>query len=186
MRGEPRSDHPLERIRGHLVSLRMPRALEMLDHLVQQIERGQVGTIEAIEALLAEELTIRETRRIKAALQMARLSTIKTLSGLAAIDAPEMLGLTADGRSIVTALTDDKGITWRSLSLEDGSFGPAYARCTAILGSNFLSKTWRVHSEANAPNALLRASGGFAGRMAANAFEEFWPDVKKRVFRKRY
>ena len=81
MRGEPRSDHPLERIRGHLVSLRMPRALEMLDHLVQQIERGQVGTIEAIEALLAEELTIRETRRIKAALQMARLSTIKTLSG---------------------------------------------------------------------------------------------------------
>jgi len=81
MRGAPRSDHPLERIRSHLVSLRMPRALEMLDHLVQQIERGQIGTVEAIEALLAEELTIRETRRIKAALQMARLSTIKTLSG---------------------------------------------------------------------------------------------------------
>ena len=81
MRGNTRSDHPLERIRGHLVSLRMPRALEMLDHLVQQIERGEIGTIEAIEALLAEELTIRETRRIKAALQMARLSTIKTLSG---------------------------------------------------------------------------------------------------------
>jgi DNA replication protein DnaC len=53
----------------------------MLDHLVQQIERGQVGTIEAIETLLAEELTIRESRRIKAALQMARLGTIKTLSG---------------------------------------------------------------------------------------------------------
>jgi DNA replication protein DnaC len=31
--------------------------------------------------LLAEELTIRETRRIKAALQMARLSVVKTLSG---------------------------------------------------------------------------------------------------------
>jgi DNA replication protein DnaC len=31
--------------------------------------------------LLAEELTIRETRRIKAALQMARLSVFKTLSG---------------------------------------------------------------------------------------------------------
>jgi hypothetical protein len=68
---------------------------------------------------------------------------------------------------------------------EDGSFGPAYARCTAILGSNFLSNTWRVHSEANAHDALLRASGGFAGRMAANAFEEFWPDIKKRIFRKR-
>jgi len=31
--------------------------------------------------LLAEELTIRESRRIKAALQMARLSVVKTLSG---------------------------------------------------------------------------------------------------------
>ena len=31
--------------------------------------------------LLAEELTVRESRRIKAALQMARLGTIKTLSG---------------------------------------------------------------------------------------------------------
>jgi DNA replication protein DnaC len=59
----------------------MPRALETLDHLVQQIERGQIGTIEAIEMLLAEELTVRESRRIKAALQMARLGTIKTLSG---------------------------------------------------------------------------------------------------------
>jgi hypothetical protein len=55
----------------------------------------------------------------------------------------------------------------------------------AILGSNFLSNTWRVHSEANAPDALLRASGGFAGRLAANAFEEFWPDIKKRIFRRR-
>lgn len=66
-----------------------------------------------------------------------------------------------------------------------GSFGPAYARYMAIVGSNFLSNTWRVHSEANAHDALLRSSEGFAGRMAANAFAEFWPDVKKRVFRKR-
>ena len=30
---------------------------------------------------MAEEITIRESRRVKAALQMARLATIKTLSG---------------------------------------------------------------------------------------------------------
>jgi DNA replication protein DnaC len=72
---------PIERIRSHLVSLRMPRALEALDHVVQQLERGQASAIEAIETLLAEELTIRESRRIKAALQMARLTPIKTLSG---------------------------------------------------------------------------------------------------------
>ena len=81
MTGEFPPDAPIERIRRHLVGLRMPRALETLDHLVAQIERGQLGTIEAIEMLLAEELTIRETRRIKAALQMARLSVVKTLSG---------------------------------------------------------------------------------------------------------
>lgn len=65
----------------HLVSLRMPRALEALDHVIQQLERGEANAIEAIETLLAEELTIRESRRIKAALQMARLMPIKTLSG---------------------------------------------------------------------------------------------------------
>ena len=81
MRGEAPPTAPIERIRSHLVGLRMARALETLDHVVQQLERGQVGAIEAIEVLLAEEITIRESRRIKAALQMARLATIKTLSG---------------------------------------------------------------------------------------------------------
>jgi DNA replication protein DnaC len=81
MRAETAGEAPIERIRRHLVGLRMPRALETLDHLVQQIERGQIGSIEAIEMLLAEELTIRESRRIKAALQMARLNVVKTLSG---------------------------------------------------------------------------------------------------------
>ncbi len=81
MRGETQSDAPIERIRRHLVALRMPRALETLSDLVQQIERGKISAIEAIEMLLAEELTVRESRRIKAALQMARLGTIKTLSG---------------------------------------------------------------------------------------------------------
>jgi hypothetical protein len=67
---------------------------------------------------------------------------------------------------------------------EDGSLGPAYARYIAIVGGNFLSNTWRVRSEANARDALLRSSEGFGGRMAADAFQEFWPDVKKYVFRK--
>jgi len=71
----------MERIRNHLVGLRMPRALETLDHIVQQLERGQLSALEAIDLLLAEEITVRESRRIKAALQMARLRNIKTLSG---------------------------------------------------------------------------------------------------------
>src|SRR5664279_5401118 len=75
------SDNPVERIRHNLVDLRMPRALEVLEAVIQQLERGQIGAIEAIDILLAEEITVREGRRIKAALQMARLATIKTLTG---------------------------------------------------------------------------------------------------------
>ena len=65
-----------------------------------------------------------------------------------------------------------------------GSSRPAYARYMAIFGNNFLSNTWRVNSEANTRDALLRASEGFGGRMGANAFEEFWPDIKKLFFHK--
>ena len=74
-------ENPVARIRHNLVGLRMPRALEALDAVIQQIERGQIGAIEAIDTLLAEEITMREGRRIRAALQMARLTTIKTLTG---------------------------------------------------------------------------------------------------------
>ena len=68
----------------------------------------------------------------------------------------------------------------------DGSFGPAYARYMGIVGGNFLSNSWRVHSEANVQSALLRSAEGFAGRVTANAFGEFWPDVKKYIFHGRY
>jgi hypothetical protein len=64
----------------------------------------------------------------------------------------------------------------------DGSYGPAYARYTAISGSNFLSNSWRPHSEANIQGALVRIGAGFAGRMAVNAFEEFWPSVRDKLF----
>ncbi len=67
----------------------------------------------------------------------------------------------------------------------DGTYGPAYARFLAISGNNFLSNTWRVHSEANARDALFRTAEGFAGRLAVNAFEEFWPDIKKRILLRR-
>jgi DNA replication protein DnaC len=71
----------VERIKRTLVGLRMPRALEIVDATVRRIERGEVTPREAIDALLAEELTLRENRRVRTALVMARLSTIKTLAG---------------------------------------------------------------------------------------------------------
>jgi hypothetical protein len=65
---------------------------------------------------------------------------------------------------------------------ESGRSEPAYARYIGIVGNNFLSNAWRVHSEANAKDAVLRSSEGFAGRMAANAFQESWRDVKRQAF----
>lgn len=67
----------------------------------------------------------------------------------------------------------------------NGNFAPAYARFVAIPGSNFLSNTWRPDSEANNHDAVLRTLEGFAGRMSANAFEEFWPDVTAHLFLRR-
>jgi len=64
------------------------------------------------------------------------------------------------------------------------SIKPAYARYAAVFGGNFLSNSWRVNAEANAHDALVRSAEGFGGVLAANAFEEFWPDVRKRLFHK--
>jgi DNA replication protein DnaC len=71
----------VDNIGRSLVSLKMPRALEILDATLRRIEQGQIDGIEAIDDLLAEELSLRESRRIKAALRMARLPIVKTLAG---------------------------------------------------------------------------------------------------------
>src|SRR5215467_3617723 len=75
------ADSCLDRVRRHLVGPKMPRALETLPDMLSRIERGELSTLEAIETLLGEELIRRQSLRIKMALQTARLSSIKTLSG---------------------------------------------------------------------------------------------------------
>jgi hypothetical protein len=64
----------------------------------------------------------------------------------------------------------------------DGSLMPAYARFMAIPGSNFLSNTWRADSEADVDHAAIRTGLGFLGRLGGNTFEEFWPDLKQKLF----
>lgn len=71
----------LDSIKKSLVALRMPRALEVLDGAVRAIEQGQIDAIGALDQILMEELSIRETRRVRTALLMARLTTVKTLAG---------------------------------------------------------------------------------------------------------
>lgn len=69
----------VDRIRRHLVALKMPLALEHLDNLIRRFEQGQLNPYELLESLLAEERGLRESRRIKVALMTARLTTLKTL-----------------------------------------------------------------------------------------------------------
>jgi DNA replication protein DnaC len=71
----------LDRIRRNLVGLKMARALEVLDQTVGRIERGEITALDAIDTLLAEELTLRQNRRVKMALMTARITAVKTLAG---------------------------------------------------------------------------------------------------------
>ena len=66
----------------------------------------------------------------------------------------------------------------------DGQLMPAYGRLVAVPASNFLSNTWRADSEATASRATVRIGLGFLGRMAGNAFQEFWPDVRQKLFKR--
>jgi len=59
----------------------MPRALEVLDATLRRIEQGEIDGIGALDEILVEELTLHESRRVKTALVMARLTAIKTLQG---------------------------------------------------------------------------------------------------------
>jgi hypothetical protein len=63
----------------------------------------------------------------------------------------------------------------------DGHLRPAYARFVADAGNNVLSDMWRPKSETDPADTLLRMVSGILGRMGANTFIEFWPDVRKHV-----
>ena len=71
----------IDSIKHSLVGLRMPRTLEVLDATLRRIEQGEIDGIGALDELLVEELPLRESRRVKTALVMARLTAIKTLQG---------------------------------------------------------------------------------------------------------
>ena len=64
----------------------------------------------------------------------------------------------------------------------DGEMRPAYARYVAFSGSSFISDAWRYPSDTSAGNEFGRIGLSFVGRMASNAFDEFWPDTKRKLF----
>jgi hypothetical protein len=65
----------------------------------------------------------------------------------------------------------------------DGNERLAYARFIAIPGSSFISNAWRAPGDDDAGNAAVRVGLGFLSRFGSNSFDEFWPDVKHKLFR---
>jgi dipeptidyl aminopeptidase/acylaminoacyl peptidase len=56
----------------------------------------------------------------------------QTVSGIAPIDPPDILGLSASGDAILVALTGSDGISWNPLSIKDGTWGPEIGRNEAL------------------------------------------------------
>ena len=81
----------LDRVKQHLVDLKMSSALEVLDGLLRRVERDELSTLEALESLLAEENTIRETRRIRAQLMTFQAHEHQDL-GIVRFQFPALVG----------------------------------------------------------------------------------------------
>ena len=68
-----------DRIRAQLADLKMPGALEAVDDVLTRVDGGGVTASEAIEQLLGAQITLRNNRRLQAAMRSSRLPGIKTL-----------------------------------------------------------------------------------------------------------
>jgi DNA replication protein DnaC len=75
----PASRSRRDRIRHMLADLKMPGALEALDQVLTGVDGGGVTASEAIEQLLGAQITLRNNRRLQAAMRSSRLPVVKTL-----------------------------------------------------------------------------------------------------------
>jgi len=66
-------------LRQQLADLKMPGALEAIDSILSDIDGGHIGTAEAINRLLGAQISLRNNRRLQAAMRSSRLPVVKTL-----------------------------------------------------------------------------------------------------------
>jgi DNA replication protein DnaC len=69
-----------DRIRAQLADLKMPGALEALDDILARVDGGTLPAPAAVEALLGAQITLRNNRRLQAAMRSSRLPAVKTLA----------------------------------------------------------------------------------------------------------
>jgi hypothetical protein len=74
-------------------------------------------------------------------------------------------------------------VKWTVLAPDrSGELRPAYARFIAFSGSSFISNAWREPGDTNMEHSFVRVGFDLIGRMGSNAFDEFWPDAKRKLF----
>jgi DNA replication protein DnaC len=75
MKATARRDH----IREMLADLKLPGALEAVDEILADVDRGGPTASEAIERLLQAQISLRNNRRLQTAMRSSRLPAVKTL-----------------------------------------------------------------------------------------------------------
>ena len=69
-----------DRLRAQLADLKMPGALEAVDPVLARVDSGQISAPEAIRAVLDAQISLRNNRRLEAAMRSSRLPVVKQLS----------------------------------------------------------------------------------------------------------
>jgi hypothetical protein len=65
----------------------------------------------------------------------------------------------------------------------DGHLAPAWGRYAGNVLNNVIENAWLPPSFTTARQTAIRSANGFLGRLAGNLWEEFWPDIRRRIRR---
>jgi hypothetical protein len=66
----------------------------------------------------------------------------------------------------------------------DGHLAPAWGRYAGNVFNNLIENAWLPPSVTTVEGTIKRSAGGIVSRLGGNLWEEFWPDVRRRVFKK--
>lgn len=119
-------------------------------------DRTREWTVDDTGEIVAEQdYTERDRRWVIRLFSGGRVQ--QDVSGIAPIDAPDILGLSDGGDAVVVALTEADGVKWKSLSIRDGTWGPEIGanetlsglilkdRSERMIGTSFVGDNIRYH-----------------------------------------
>jgi hypothetical protein len=63
----------------------------------------------------------------------------------------------------------------------DGHLAPAWARYASNVVNNLIENSWLPPSATTGRETTVRSLNGFLGRLGSNLWDEFWPDLRRRI-----